>query len=254
MKAIIPAAGYATRLYPLTQFQPKHLLPIVGRPVLSYVIEKIEAIPEIDEIIIVTNNKYYKYFLLGMQGYKGRLPIKVINDGTTSNENRLGAIGDIKFVLDKEGIGDDILIIAGDNIFDFDLVKMHKFFLTIPEPKALVSLYDVKSIDEAKKYGVVKTNGDGKITSFVEKPEKPTSTLASTAIYFYSKRVLPLIGKYLKEGNSPDAPGHFLQWLHKVRPVYGFVFDKEKHDWLDIGDLKCYELANTLWESKMQNK
>tara|TARA_Y100000310_G_scaffold336055_1_gene419608 strand:- start:527 stop:1285 length:759 start_codon:yes stop_codon:yes gene_type:complete len=252
MKAIIPAAGYATRLYPLTEYQPKHLLPVVGKPIIAYVIEKIEKIEAVDQIIVVTNEKFYGHFLNWLSHFKSSKPVKVVNDGTFSADDRLGAIGDIKFVIENEKIEDDLLIILGDNIFDFELLEMYQTFVN--EGKSVVSLYDVRKFKEATKYGVVELDGSSNLVGFVEKPENPKSTLCSIGVYFYPRNVLPLFDEYLNSGNSPDAPGYFLEWLYKQTEVIGFTFDKKEHDWFDIGDIACYGEANQIWESKVQNK
>lgn len=228
------------------------MLPIIGKPILAYVIERIEQVEAIDEIIIVTNEKFYDYFKNGLKGYQGKLPIQILNDGTLSNEDRLGAIGDIKFVIDELNLDDDIVVVAGDNIFDFNLVHMYNRFLELECKHPVICIYDVRTFEEAKKYGVVDISPEGKILNFVEKPENPKSTLCSTAIYFYPKDVMKLIPQYIYDGNSPDAPGYLLQWLYKIEDVYGYTYDKRDYDWFDIGDLTYYQQANQLWEVKVR--
>ncbi|MAF37005.1 hypothetical protein CL622_07860 [archaeon] len=250
MKAIIPAAGYATRLYPLTEFQPKHLLPVVGKPIIAYVIEKIEELNVVDEIVIVTNEKFYHHFKSWARNFKCSIKIKVVNDRTTSVDDRLGAIGDMKFGLTKAEIDDDLLIISGDNLFDFSLVEMHQMF--VEKQKSVISLYDVRTFEAASKIGVVELDRDDKIVGFVEKPKHPKSTLGSIGIYFYPKIVIKRISEYLELGNNPDAPGHLLEWLYKKEDVYGFIFDKRDYEWFDVGSLASYQEANKVWDVKVR--
>ena len=162
MKALIPAAGYATRLHPLTKDTPKHLLEVRGKPILEHVIAKIEEIKEVDEIVVVTNEKFYKNFVEWKKGFSSRVPISIFNDGTTSNEDRLGQIGDIHFGIEKAKIDDDLLVIAGDNLFNFSLKEVHTnfkskfdlpFYLLSDPDKKVLELYE--AIGEKKMYGKV---------------------------------------------------------------------------------------------------
>lgn len=251
MKCIILCAGYATRLYPLTENQPKPLLKIAGKAIIEHILEIVEEIDEIKDIFIITNNKFYKNFNEWLPEFKSktRLNIKIINDGTLSNDDRLGAIGDINFVIKKEKIKDDVLIVSGDNLFEFGLTGIyaeHK-----KKNKAVIALYDVKKLEEAKKFGIVIADKDLKIIGFHEKPQEPKSTLASIGIYFYPKDTLKKVSKYLEQGNSKDAPGYFLQWLHKEEQVHGYVFDSEKHSWFDIGSNESLKEADDFYKAKI---
>ncbi len=254
MKCIILCAGYATRLYPLTENQPKPLLKIAEKVIVEHILEKISEIDEIKDVYIITNNKFHSHFSEWVSGYKykTRLRIKVINDKTMSNDDRLGAIGDINFVIKKEKIKDDVLIISGDNLFEFGLLGIyaeHK-----KRNQAIIALYDVKKFEEAKKFGIVTADKDLKITGFHEKPQEPKSTLASIGIYFYPKETVGKISKYLEQGNSKDAPGFFLQWLHKEEQVHGYVFDSEKHKWFDIGSYESLKEADEHYRKKLKQK
>lgn len=245
MKAIILAAGYGTRLYPLTKNTPKPLLEVGRKPMVEHIIAKIEELSEINEIILITNNKFYEQFNTWANRFKGRIPVKIINDGTTSNEDRLGAIGDINFAIQKANINDDLLIISGDNLFTFSLKDIcSKFNRT---KNHLIALYDVKTEKEAQKFGIVAIDKDKKVVEFVEKPQQPKSTLASIGIYFYSKNIIGSIKQYLAEGNSADRPGDLLQWLHKREPVYGFIFDKQNEKWFDIGSFESLDEAKKVF-------
>jgi glucose-1-phosphate thymidylyltransferase len=168
MKAIIPAAGYATRLYPLTQDKPKPLLPVAGKPMIEYIIEKILELGVVDHIYIVTNARFYKNFVSWQESFSCSIPIKIINDGTTSNEDRLGAIGDKVLVMKQEKIDDEILDISGDNLFNYSLKEMYALFKEFNAE--VIGLFDVKTNEQAKKLGICAINDKKVITQFVEKP------------------------------------------------------------------------------------
>jgi glucose-1-phosphate thymidylyltransferase len=234
MKAIILAAGYATRLRPLTEQVPKPLLPLAGRPMLDYLCDKLDAVGEIDAVHVVTNGRFAGHFADWAAGRDGRAPMHVHDDGTTTNETRLGAIGDIRFVLDEAGIrGQDLLVVAGDNLFDYDLADLVAFWRAKGEASAL-SVHDVGELELAAQYAVVELDGDDRIVSFVEKPELPQSTLAATATYVFGAAHAALVDEYVAAGNPPDPIGLFPAWLYREAPVYGYRFAGE---WLDIGDL-----------------
>jgi len=238
MKAIIPAAGYATRLYPLTKDTPKPLLEVGGKAILGHIVDKIEEIEAVSKIYIITNSRFYEKFRDWCSSYKCNLALEVVNDGTTSNEDRLGAIGDKAFLFREKNIDDDVLDISGDNLFNFSLKGMHNFFLEKKAP--VIGAFDIGSLETAKRFGLIELGENKKVTGFQEKPEQPKTTLASIGVYFYPASVVKLVDVYLKEGNNPDAPGYFFEWLHKRESVYGHVF-REK--WFDIGSLEMLEQA-----------
>jgi glucose-1-phosphate thymidylyltransferase len=223
VKALILAAGYATRLRPLTDDLPKQLLPVGGRPIADWILDKIRE-AGIEDVHLVTNARFAPLFA----DWSERTGVRVHDDGTTSNETRLGAIGDIRFV----DLDDDLLVIAGDNLFDFSLADYVGFWRSKGGASA-VAVYDVGDRELAKKYGIVAVDGDGRITAFVEKPDEPPSTLAATATYLYSRAHVRLVDTYLAEGNPPDQPGNFVAWLHRREPVYAYAF---AGGWYDIGD------------------
>lgn len=240
MKALLLAAGYATRLYPLTLNKPKPLLPIAGRPVLEFILDIIEPLKSIDEIFVVTNDKFYKDFEGWRSGHRGSKKITVVNDGTGSNKDRLGATGDIRFVIKEKNVKSDLLVLAGDNIFRTDLSGFIDFSLS-KRPSISIGLYDVKDLTLAKKYGIVSLGSDKRIIEFREKPEKPASTLAAKCLYFFPEEKLDVMEAYLTLDRAKDAPGYFLEWLCKKEPVFGYIFEDEK--WFDIGDKRSYEEA-----------
>jgi len=244
MKVLFLCAGYATRLYPLTLNKPKPLLPVGGRPILDYLLEKVKKIDEVDEVYVVTNNKFFKNFEEWAKSKKERFNIKVFNDRTLTNETRLGAVGDMQFVIDKVELHDDLLVIAGDNLFEFEL----KNFINYTKDRGItIAARYIENLEDMKRYGEVKVDKDNKIIYLKEKPESPQSHLAASCIYFFPKETIFLIGEYLKEGNNPDQPGRYIEWLYKKEPVYVYEF-KEK--WYDIGNMEQYKKADEEYSKK----
>ena len=243
MKVILLCAGYATRLYPLTENTPKPLLPVGDRPMLEWILERIEQIREIDGIYAVTNHKFAGHFEKWAATYKGRLPVEVVNDQTTSNENRLGAIGDLAYVLKAKKVGaEDILVAAGDNLFDFDL----PFFIKQAgknRPHPAIAVYDVEDRELAKQYGLVRPDASGKVVEFYEKPANPPTTLASCGLYWLSKESRVLLDRYLAGGHNADQPGHYMRWIAENSGLYAVSLTGR---WLDIGDHASYQKANAL--------
>ncbi len=230
MKGLILAAGYATRLRPLTNEIPKQLLPVGGRPMVDWILDKVKDVDEIDEVRLVTNSRYTEEFARWAEGKD----VRVHDDGTTSNEDRLGAIADVRFVADREHWeGDDLFVIAGDNLFDFSLADYVAFWRGKHDSSSAVALYEHPVRELVSQYSSVEVDSDERIVDFVEKPEKPTTSLIATAAYIYDRAHLALLHAYLADGNPPDQPGNFIAWLHTRAPVYGYRFDGE---WFDIGD------------------
>jgi glucose-1-phosphate thymidylyltransferase len=228
MKAIVLAAGYATRLRPLTDTWAKELLPVGGKPILTSIVESIQTVPDVDEVHVVTNAHKAPAFVEWAQGRE----VTVHDDGTSTNEDRLGAIGDMQFVIERAGIDDDLLVIAGDNLFDFSLVDLVAFWRGKGDASAL-AVRDVGSIEMARRYGIVALDGDDRVVAFVEKPADPPSTLAATATYLFERRHVHLVAQYLDGGNPHDQPGRFVAWLQEREPVYGW---RCEGGWFDIGD------------------
>ncbi len=238
MKCIILCSGYATRLYPLTLDRPKPLLPIRGKPLLNYLIENVSKIEDIDEIFVVCNEKFYKNFLEWKKTNSFSKEIKIINDGTLSNETRLGGLGDFWFAINKEKIDEDVLLLLGDNFFNFDLRKIVGFFEK--RRQSVVGLYDLGDLEKSKNFGVIELK-ENKIMSFEEKPKNPKSTLISTGIYVYSKKELERIADYMKTDKPKDGPGYLIPYLLSFQDVYGLVLDGF---WYDIGSKEVYEEVN----------
>lgn len=236
MKAIILAAGYATRLYPLTLNIPKALLKIGDKTILEHIINEVETVEGIDEIIIVSNHKFYDQFIgwLGSKIFKKKL--KIIDDGSMDEDNRLGAIGDIRYAITTEKIDDDIMVIAGDNYFTYRLSDLYNYYTTIQ--KNCIVIRKVEDINELRRIAVVLLDGSNKVLDMEEKPQFPKSNLGVYATYIYTRDTLPLFDEYLDAGNKPDAPGYFPSWLYVRRDVYAYTFNGECYD---IGTHQSYK-------------
>jgi glucose-1-phosphate thymidylyltransferase len=245
MKAIFLCAGYGTRLYPLTKDKPKALLSIAGTPLLNYLLEKVEAVSQVDQVVLVTNNQFYQPFCSWQKSLKSRLKTTVLNDQTTNNDNRLGAIKDLKFALNEAKLNDDVLVLASDNLFDSDLNSFVNF-ASQKKTEAAVGVYDVKDRQLATKYGLIKMDADNRVTGFFEKPKEPSTTLASMGIYWLSQKTFPLLDRYLAANQNPDAPGHYFSWLSKQIGLYAYPV---QGNWFDIGDIESYERADQYFNS-----
>lgn len=259
MKALILAAGYATRLYPLTQEYPKPLLEIKGRPIIDYIVDKLKAASAVDEIYVVTNSKFIRHFRSWQKSARPPKKITLVNDLTKNNRDRLGAIGDINFVIKKQKIKEDLLVIGGDNLFSGALDG----FLAFAQKNgsaASVGLYRLKHKKDASRYGVAKLNSRKAVISFIEKPRKPQSTLVAMCLYYIPKNSLGLIKEYMRStrpyrsgryalGRSnkkqADTTGGYIAWLKGRTDIYGYVFDGS---WFDIGDYKYLNAAKERFE------
>jgi glucose-1-phosphate thymidylyltransferase len=245
MNAIILAAGYATRLYPLTLNKAKPLLEIAGRPMIEWVLENLQNVPELETIFVVTNDKFASDFQAWADRYQDRqstFKLKIINDGSRSDDDKLGAIGDIHFVIGRENLSQsDLLVAAGDNLFSQSLAGFVDY---ARKTEATVAVYDVGDLEKIKKYGNATIDSEGTITHFEEKPEKPQSTLAAIGLYYYSAAVASLVTTYLAAGNNPDQPGRFVQWLYQRKPVKTFRITGQ---WLDIGSKETLQEANKIF-------
>jgi glucose-1-phosphate thymidylyltransferase len=228
MKAIVLAAGYATRLRPLTDTWAKELLPVGGRPIIDWIIDAITQAEIVDEIHVVTNSHKVDAFSSWADGRN----VVVHDDGTSSNEDRLGAIGDMLFVIERAQLDDDLLVIAGDNLFEFSLADFAAFWRSNGRSSA-VAVRDVGSLELASHYGIVALADDGRVLDFEEKPADPPSTLAATATYLFHREHARLIKSYLDGEHGADQPGRFVGWLQRREPVYGWLFDAT---WYDIGN------------------
>ena len=238
MIAVLLVAGYATRLYPLTVNTPKPLLPVAGRAMLDYIVDELDTLPDLNGICLISNHRFAGHF----EDWAARrrlsspsVPITVLYDGTTSDADKRGANGDIKFALDTLHIDEDVVIIAGDNLFTYRLKDMHDHFLKIYQD-LLIAIH-VPEKHQLQKLAVATLDSDGKVLSMAEKPLEPESETAIFATYFYRRETLPLIRKYLDEGNTSDAPGNFPSLLYKRQDVYAYQADGTC---IDIGTPENY--------------
>ncbi|MCI8630280.1 MAG: nucleotidyltransferase family protein [Firmicutes bacterium] len=243
MKAIILAAGYATRLYPLTINKPKALLTINEKPIINYIVEQINTIDVVDEIYVVTNHKFIDSFADWQNEIESRAKITVLDDGTTSEQDRKGAIGDIAFVIQKMNINDELLVVAGDNFFTYPLKNYYDFYKQKDKDCVCVKVWnDEKTL---RNFGIALLDQNNKVLDIEEKPENPKSNTVVFAMYLYQKDTIPLFEKYLSQGNNPDAPGNFPAWLYKQKEVYAYTFKGECYD---IGTPESYQEVQALFQ------
>ena len=231
---MILAAGYATRLYPLTENFPKPLLEVQGKTILDWLIEDIDTLGVVDEYVVISNHKFAHHF--DAWAAKKSQKITVVDDGTSSNETRLGAVKDIQFAMDKLGLDDDMLVIAGDNLLDFSLTKFMRY---AAEKKAscIMRYYEA---DEKRltKSGVVQIDADDRILSMEEKPAQPKSNWCCPPFYYYTREDARLVEKGIAAGCNTDAPGSYIAWLCTQTDVYAMEMPGKRYD---IGNLESYE-------------
>jgi glucose-1-phosphate thymidylyltransferase len=245
MNVLILAAGYATRLYPLTETKAKPLLEVAGKPMIEWVLDNLAPIPDLGTIYVVTNDKFARDFQAWADRYAQahpKLTFKIVNDGSRSDADKLGAIGDVRLVIDREGLTSaPLIVVAGDNLFSEPLAD---FAAQARGSAATLATYDVGDLEAIKKYASIQTDAAGVITHFEEKPEKPESTLTGIALYYFSPETLELFTTYIAAGNNPDQPGRFIQWLYPRRPVKTYQI---KGTWYDIGSKETLEEAGRIF-------
>ena len=240
MKALILAAGYATRLYPITNHKPKALLTIKGKPIIEYIIARIEQIKQVNEIIIVTNRRYLKEFRRWEQNYPAMLPTRILDDGSTSVQDKLGSVGDIAFAIKEAQIAEDLLVVGGDNLFSFNLAQ----FINASRlnPAVFIGAFNVNGNLQADKFGILKLDVHGKVVDFQEKPKSLNgSSLVSMCLYYFPAEKLALIQEYISQGNNCDRAGDYISWLSRQGAVYGYTFSDG--NWIDVGDIDSYTEA-----------
>ncbi|MBW2279287.1 MAG: nucleotidyltransferase family protein [Deltaproteobacteria bacterium] len=239
MKVYLLAAGYATRLYPLTRDTPKPLLDVAGQPILTRILRRVEALQGVSEVVVIGNDRFAVQFERWASETQSRVPLRVLNDGSRSEDDRLGAVGDLGFALREVPTGgEDWLVVAGDNLIEFDLDALHRTFLAKRRP--LLVLRAVEHGPGPTRYNEVTLGGDGDVERFREKPPDPQGALAAIAVYFFTPEVADLLARYLEAGGERDAPGHFVEWLVQQTPVAAARLDGE---WLDIGTPETLEHA-----------
>lgn len=244
MKSILLAAGYGTRLYPLTLNTPKPLLRVGSKPIVEHLLEKVWPLEEVEEVYVVTNARFAAAFQEWAEGRSFPKPLHILNDGTTTNETRLGAIGDAAFVVRQaHWEGQDLLILAGDNLFTFGLEGFLDFFRQ--KQATVVGLYEFHDIERIKQYSAVEVDETGRILSYEEKPSAPRTNLVGIALYLLARKDVPLLLHYADMGDRErDAPGYFIQWLCQRTTVYGYRFEGL---WLDVGTFQSLKEAEELF-------
>lgn len=234
MKCLILAAGYATRLYPLTEHFPKPLLEVQGKPILDWLLEDIDKSGVVDQYVVISNHKFARQFQTWAD--QRRLPITVLDDGTESNETRLGAVRDVQFAIDALALHDDLLVIAGDNLLDFSLTD----FIAYQRGKqtSCVMRYYEPSTEKLRKTGVAVVDEADRILSMEEKPAEPKSHWCTPPFYIYKASDVGLVKVGIDSGCGVDAPGSFIAWLSSVTPVHAYEMPGKRYD---IGNLQSYE-------------
>ena len=236
MKSIVLAAGYATRLYPLTEKFPKPLLEVAGKTILDWLLDDIDALDEIDSHVIVSNHRYVGHFENWKKTCRLKKPVTILDDGSTSNETRIGAVNDIRFAIDSLGIDDDILVVAGDNMIDYSFRKLVDLF---KEKNAAVVVCDYEEdVETLRRCGVMIPDSDFRVISMEEKPKDPKSNWCVGPFYIYKKEQLGLIAQGIADGCGTDAPGSFVCYLCRKVPVYALHHAGNRYD---IGTLESYE-------------
>ena len=238
MKALILAAGYGTRLSAIAKDTPKPLLKIANRPMIDHLLEKIKSLPGLDEVIVVTNSKFVSHFTKWAEQKKNNFPVPVaiVNDKSTCPEDRLGSVGDIHFVAEECALASDLLVLGGDNLFDYSLEDFLQFAVK-NSPNATIGLYDIGEKERAKEFGVVGLDTQGRVASFHEKPASPLSSLVAMCFYYFPKKTLPFLEEYRRQSKNLDKAGDYIRWLVQAKGVYGFEF---RGKWYDIGSVESY--------------
>jgi glucose-1-phosphate thymidylyltransferase len=238
MHAVVLAGGYATRLWPITRHRPKMFLPVGETTVVDRIFEELESDDRIEDVYVSTNERFADEFRDHLADSGFEKPVVSVEE-TTEEDEKFGVVGALAQLVDREGIDDDLLVVAGDNLVDFDLSEFVDFFERTASPA--LAAYDVGSREKAKSYGLVQLDGD-RVVDFQEKPDDPKSTLVSIACYAFPREQLRF-EEYLEGGNNPDEPGWYLQWLQDRTTVNAFVFDGA---WFDIGTPESY-LETVAW-------
>ena len=234
MKCLILAAGYATRLYPLTENFPKPLLPVGEKPILDWLLEDINRSGAVDEYVVISNHRFAQHFQNWAEGH--RLPITVLDDGTETNETRLGAVRDVQFAIEQLHLTEDLLVIAGDNLLSFSLTA----FIAYAQQKgtSCIMRYWELDVTRLRKTGVAQVDENDLILHMEEKPAEPKSHWCTPPFYYYAAKDVPLVKQGIDQGCGVDAPGSFIAWLSGVTRVHAFPMPGRR---FDIGNLESYE-------------
>ena len=264
MKAVVLAAGYATRLYPLTLDRPKALLPVAGRPMLEHLLDRLDEVQGLGDIYVITNSK----FVGALRAWEDALRrtnkpqappfqeqafqpsafqrVRILDDRTRDEETRLGAIGDLELAIQEAEIDEDLLVLAGDNLFSESFAAFGEFGREKGSPA--LGVYDVGDLEVIRgRYSSIALDDDNRVVFCEEKPERPTSTLTGIALYFYPRATLGLVSRYLEEGNNPDQPGRLIQWLYPRTPVYAW---RVPGRWYDVGSKETLAEADRAFAAR----
>lgn len=233
MKCLILAAGYATRLYPLTENFPKPLLEVGGKTILDWLVDDIHRAGLVDEYVVISNHKYALHF--ENWAATKTMKVTVVDDGTDSNETRLGAVKDIQFAIDALKLDDDMLVIAGDNVLDFSLTRFLGYALE--QGTSCIMRYYEASEQKLTKCGVVEVNDEDLVLSMVEKPAQPKSHWCCPPFYYYTRRDAGLVAQGIAAGCGTDAPGSYIAWLCAQTPVHAMEMPGKR---FDVGNLESY--------------
>ena len=245
MIALILAAGYGTRLYPLAESTPKALLPVKGKPILGYLVEKLEPLSsDLKEIVLVSNHRYAENFQEWTTRSGQRKRWVVLDDRSTSEKDRLGSMGDLAFAIRSHRLEDDLLVLGSDNLFQGGL-KLFVDFAKRKTPGVTLGAYQLPDASDASRYGVLTLDGEGRVLQFEEKPPHPTSSLISMALYFFPRTALNLVLEYVGSSKSTDTLGSFIHWLLGRVPVFAYPF---RGLWFDIGDVASYNHAQETFD------
>ncbi len=245
VSVVLLAAGYGTRLYPLTKNRSKALLPLVGEKViLDAIVDQVKAVPGLSKVTLVTNHVFADHFREWQR--RAGVPIDIIDDGTSTPETRLGAIRDLLLCVERLKPPTDVLVLGTDNLFTWSLADFVQS-AQAKRPASTMAVREVPTIQEAKKLGIVELGPDQRIVRFVEKPAEPPSRLAALCIYYFPRTMHQRFREFLDGGGNPDAPGFFMEWLVRNDRLFGYVADGE---WLDIGSQETYQEAIDRWSAR----
>ena len=234
MKCLILAAGYATRLYPLTENFPKPLLKVGDKTILDWLVDDIDGSGMVDEYVVISNHKFAGYFEEWAQTKEQK--ITIVDDGTTSNETRLGAVKDIQFAIEQLHLDDDMLVIAGDNVLDFSLTRFVKY--AKEKNTSCIMRYYEGAEEKLRKAGVVVVDEDDRILEMEEKPSEPKSNWCCPPFYYYTCEDARLVKVGIAKGCGTDAPGSYIAWLCTQVPVHAMEMPGKRYD---IGNLESYK-------------
>jgi glucose-1-phosphate thymidylyltransferase len=245
MNALILAAGYGTRLHSLAIARAKPLLPVGGKPIIERVISRIEGMSSVRRLAVVTNRKFFPQFEAWAARFATRIPVELVDDGTTRNEDRLGALADACLALDRLALEGDLLLAAGDNVFSFSFADLERFFLE--KGTDVATAYDPPDLERLRRTGVARLDEDGRILEFWEKPAEPASRWAVPPLYIFRAETLEDLRLHVRDGRPADSPGQFLEALVLRKPVHAFRLEEAPDD---IGSPESYAAADRRWSGR----